>query len=704
MVGRYRRISCGYLKLALVFLCADAARAEMNCWAYFPSSFQLRHTAVAEPIGDVSVVCTGGDSGVTHDVTVRVTLSVPLTSANPTGSKSDVILFVGVTERAAIAPGQNAFVGEFEAPTAGATWPHTVRFNGVRITEPGGSPQLVLRISNLRANLSELPYGTPWRAPVIATIDTSPRLPGFPQKFLAGYLEGPPFVTTSTPDESTGYQMQVQVREGGTEDFRPRMMAGQDSFAIGASTYAESAWITTAFQPLGVASTGMADSGTRILLRFSNVSAGQQVFVSTRALAVGTSPDARLTKTNDEGGGGAYSEVAASSATPSPGIAPVAVTNGRGLAVYEIVQANPAAMETATFGIVLQGGTGTPAVEVLYGPLAATTQTWIPRFAPPRVAPPAVVATGVFRDVLNQVRVAEYGNPQLYNAGGVFGGNPGAAQDRDGNTWIVARDSAKGLWATRFVAATKTFDSWTFLGGVTSSDPSVAVTDDGDVYYTIRDEWSNCWLGIFRRGVGNTWQHLGGVFGTDPQISWGSQGYAAITGKDAWGGIWTRTVSHWLAPVKYDSPWVYRGGIVQGQISVSQQGLYTVVGARDSGNGLWFGRFAPPIGFDWIAGQGRIDRGPRMAGPVAVGAVSDSVWVRQLDTVAGTPMAWTATGGVLKTEGAGWFLNGQQYEWYVLGRDAGNSLWWYRSSTGQWTNVGHTGVAASEIAVVPNSN
>ena len=91
-----------------------------------------------------------------------------------------------------------------------------------------------------------------------------------------------------------------------------------------------------------------------------------------------------------------------------------------------------------------------------------------------------------------------------------------------------------------------------------------------------------------------------------------------------------------------------------------------------------------------------------MAGPVAVGAVNDSVWVRQLDTVAGTPMAWTATGGVLKTEGAGWFLNGQQYVLFVLGRDDRNELWWYRASTGQWTNAGYAGVAASEIVVVPS--
>lgn len=670
----------------------------LNCSANYAATIPLRRTAVTEQIGDLDAVCTGGTSGTAHDVTVTVSLSVPVTSANATGSKTDAMLFLNITDKALIAPGQNAFVGDLEPSTAGSSYSHTVRFSGVRIAEPGGVMRL--KIANLRANIAALPYGASAWTPIYATVDTSPRLPGFPLKYAAGYLLGSgPAVTTST-SQTPGYQMEVRVEEASSLDFRPRTYAGQDQLAIGGSTLSESGLITTAFQPLGLSSAGLADSGTRILLRFSNVSVGQQVFVSTRPIASGISGvlDARLTAATDEGGGGAYAEVSPTSVTPSPGIAPVTIVNGRGTAVYEVIQSDPTGAmgtEWAKFGVVLQGGTGQPTVEVMYGPLTTTTQTWIPRFSPPRTAP-AIVPTGVFRDTFNQIRLLEHGNSELFNAGGVFQGKPGVAQDSDGSTWIVARDTANGLWTTRFTAATKTFDSWTFLGGQTQSDPSVTVSDDGEMYYTIRDQWNNCWLGTFRRGVGNTWQYLGGVFSADPQVAWSPTGILTVAGRDNWGGVWIRYLYTTLNGAVNNSPWLFRGGIIQGQFSLSQQAPYTLLAARDLGNGLWFARMVPSY-FEWIGGQGTIERGPQLAGPIAVGAVADNVWARQIDATQGTLTPWKSIGGVVKSEGPAWLNN----ELYVVGRDGDNSIWWHRSSTGQWVRAGHTGVAASEISAAP---
>ncbi|MCC6589547.1 MAG: hypothetical protein IT168_22815, partial [Bryobacterales bacterium] len=98
----------------------------------------------------------------------------------------------------------------------------------------------------------------------------------------------------------------------------------------------------------------------------------------------------------------------------------------------------------------------------------------------------------------------------------------------------------------------------------------------------------------------------------------------------------------------------------------------------------------------WIPGQGIVDRGPQLAGPTAIAAITDNVWSRQMD-VGLTPLAWVGTGGVLVSEAPAWLSN----ELYIVGRDGGNSIWWYRSGTGGWTNVGLTGVAASEISAVP---
>lgn len=663
-----------------------------NCMPpYSTNLIPMRRTGVTEQIGDLFVTCTGGTAGVVHDVNVTLSLSLPITSANPTGTKSDVLLLTNVNNEPEIGPGQNAFVGEFEPATAGSTLPHTVRFDGVKLSE--GRTGTVMRIMNLRANVAAAAYG--YSGPVHVMMDTSPRQPGFPMRFASGYLTpGKPNVTTRA-SQTPGYQMEVEIEETSPVDFRPRTYPGRTGFEFGMVQYAESGFTTTVFQSLGVSTAGLANSGTRILLRFSNVGLGQQVFVSTQPIASGYTPglDARLLAT-DEGGGGAYVEAPATSATPSPGIAPVTIANGKGTAVYEITAVDTTRPKWAKFGVVLQGGTGTPTVDVIYGPLTTSTQTWIPRFAAPRTAP-ARVPTAVFRDTLNQVRLVEYGNPELYNAGGVFTGKPGVAQDSDGNTWIVSRDTHKGLYATRFDATTKKFDAWTFLGGAAQGDASVTIgADDGAMHYTIRDDWNACWVGTFRRGIGNTWQGMGGIFSSDPQVNWNPQGRLVLAGRDTWGGVWTSAIytGAWVV-----LPWTHRGGWVQGPMSLSAVAPYTVLAARDPWNGLWFARIQEPQ-FQWIAGYGGIDRGPQLAGPAAIGAVADSIWTRQLDVAQGTPLVWTQTGGVLKSEAPAWVNN----ELYIVGPDWSGNIWWYRSSTGQWLKAaGQTVVMESEVSAAP---
>jgi hypothetical protein len=493
--------------------------------------------------------------------------------------------------------------------------------------------------------------------------------------------------------------MEVTVYEESDSDFRTRTLHGQDQAAVGTLHQTESGFITTAFEAAGLGSAGLANSGTRIILRFSNVAPGQQVFVSIFPISTFSNlTSARLTATTDEGGGGPYSEVSPASTSPWPGIAPVTITNGRGLAAYEVLRTNPTRGEWVSFGVMLVGGTGIPTVEAMLGPLTTGGQTWIPRFALPRQAP-VIIATGVFRDTASQIRLLEHGNPELYSAGGVFAGKPGAAQDTEGNTWIVARDTAKGLWLTRFDATAKKFDNWWFLGGITASDPSVAVSDDGEVYYAVRDEWNNCWLGTFRRGVGNTWQYLGGVFSADPQIKWNSFRSVLIAGRDNWGGVWVRAVPTSPNRTSDDPVWRYVGGIIEGQLSLSDAYGLGWLGVRDRANRPWFLRISvlsSPAGFQWFPGYGAIGRGPQLAGPLVVGAEADSVLTQQFDRVGGLAQ-WTSTGGVLKSEAPAWLNN----ELYIVGRDAGNSICWYRSSTGQWVKAGHTGVAASEISATP---
>ncbi|MBL8291992.1 MAG: hypothetical protein JNN08_09150 [Bryobacterales bacterium] len=295
------------------------------------------------------------------------------------------------------------------------------------------------------------------------------------------------------------------------------------------------------------------------------------------------------------------------------------------------------------------------------------------------------------------MRLTEFGSQTIYNAGGHFSGKPGAAQDGDGNTWIVGRDTSNGLWITRFSGSTKLFDNWIFLGGQAKGDPSVAVAPSGVVSYAVRDHWNGCWLGTFRPGIGSDWRNLGGIFATDPQIT-SAPPEVWVAGKDNWNGVWTLNFLEWFTPLQIPG-WTFRGGILQGQLSLSHEGPIAVLAGRDQWNALWFAPFDRIAVLPWIHAQGILGRDPAIAATTAVVADNDSILLRPLST--NYPnfvvQSWVSTGGVLKSESAAWLDNSL----YIVGRDAGNQIWWYRSATGLWTATGAAGVAASDITVVP---
>jgi hypothetical protein len=131
---------------------------------------------------------------------------------------------------------------------------------------------------------------------------------------------------------------------------------------------------------------GVANSGTRVAARFRDLPAGVALFATV--LSIGTSAQARLVQTgpNGEGGtlalaGGAATTLFPVSATTnlSCGTTPagpsetsglnaaqIPVTNGQGLAVWEVTAANPAAIDTLFFYVaaayVANPATPTPPV------------------------------------------------------------------------------------------------------------------------------------------------------------------------------------------------------------------------------------------------------------------------------------------------------------------------------------------------------
>jgi hypothetical protein len=138
---------------------------------------------------------------------------------------------------------------------------------------------------------------------------------------------------------------------------------------------------------------GLADHGTRLMARFSNMPAGTSLFVGVYENGTtDASSRVRLVST-DANGAGTFSATTATS-TAAGGIAPVTLSGGAGTAVWEVMVADPVAVETilVPFAIAFTANTasnlpglGTATVNLSFAPLSTVTTASvsapIPRFA-----------------------------------------------------------------------------------------------------------------------------------------------------------------------------------------------------------------------------------------------------------------------------------------------------------------------------------
>jgi len=104
---------------------------------------------------------------------------------------------------------------------------------------------------------------------------------------------------------------------------------------------------------------GLADYGTRLKAIFTNIPTGVSVYVSVTSTSTVTTPGgtavtpmAVLVSSEGVSDSPTFAPVAASSSSKVPaGSIPLAVTNGSGTAVWEVVNANPNAVDTLTFNV-----------------------------------------------------------------------------------------------------------------------------------------------------------------------------------------------------------------------------------------------------------------------------------------------------------------------------------------------------------------
>lgn len=289
----------------------------------------------------------------------------------------------------ALGPGQgqsrNVFQGQLSQPNS-IVWP------AVPIDPPGPSTTRIIRITNIRANASAPaatgPPPTSITEFVAVTGSQSVALTN-PTQTVAFLQPGLAFAVRTAADSATGVPVtlsgtantnfpmsfnaaptfNVKFTEGFATSFRKRTAGSAATNPAGVADQntpgqiynTETGFFNSQFPAVnGLDAAGLADSGTRLIANFKNVPLGASLFVTVTPVTAGTSTTgvtARLVST-DATGAGAYSPTPP--ATGSYAQIPLSASNG--IAVWEVLDPNPNAIESLSFGVVVSyAGNTTPA-------------------------------------------------------------------------------------------------------------------------------------------------------------------------------------------------------------------------------------------------------------------------------------------------------------------------------------------------------
>jgi hypothetical protein len=376
-----------------------------------------RAEGLAERVSDIQITCTGGQAGATYTGSLFLFLgdlyTPPLYGLNPDGTT------VAITGR--LSPGSDyseamLLVGDVSTnPVVGGNvfqgvQPGTnmVVFDNLTLTAPGVDHTLTLRIANLRVDVKDFTGAAiqleifPSTTPIIGVSDSTAPLaikaPGV--LFALQTAAGAPALSLSLPSTPGGaLTHRLQFTEGFAQSFRKRNTGTSvatptvlaDQAVPGTDYHTESGFYDSLLPSTNsLNQAGLASQGTRLVARFSNVPAGVNLYVTTRALP-NTGATSAVLVAADGTGAGAYAAVAqtgtADAGGTTVGIAPVTISNGSGTATWEILDADPDALESYTFGLMLDGpgATGSATVVGGLGPISAVTvadaTSPVPRFA-----------------------------------------------------------------------------------------------------------------------------------------------------------------------------------------------------------------------------------------------------------------------------------------------------------------------------------
>jgi uncharacterized protein (TIGR03437 family) len=335
---------CPIVSISALFLlvfCANSyAQSSLQCT---PTATNLINHAegYAEPSGDIYLNCTGGTPGAVNLSNIILTYGAPVTNRLNSAGNPDVVLTVN-TGAGAVATSASPILESI----------NTLAFNGVSVTIPA-SGSFTIHIANVRLAMAGFSAGHS----VSVSFSGSLALTS-PSVTVATSSTGLLATYPSTGISCVGSQLPATISWA-------NLLATLTNFA--------STRVTEGFATSFVPKDPTSDAGTRILLKYSNFPATATLYIpdyvsgndamlptaagdlggtqSPGAYTAGALTLARVIGADVNGVGGAPLSTAATLAagTAFSTLTQVPLTAGAGTAVYEVIDANPNALEWAQF-------------------------------------------------------------------------------------------------------------------------------------------------------------------------------------------------------------------------------------------------------------------------------------------------------------------------------------------------------------------
>ena len=395
-----------YLSLVVAVLFPVAHAATLNC---IPAAAPpvVHGEGITERTADIFFNCSGGTPSATLNVNIFLFLNVDITNRLTSASSNTL---TGISFTADNGSGPQSL------GAAMLNGPGSIVFNAATFTL-SSSGSVTLQLTGLRGAANQLDFDSTKSMQVLIGVNSNTAFT-LPSDQLA--------VGTPAHGLYVAYSGDLVCTQAGSP--APQNVASFVSFLAARSTFTSTRvteGFADSFGPKSAVENLNADTGTRIVVQYSGFPAGASLFVPT---VVAGSDATQPTAGGDLGlsaSGGKYTPSANSSlllsfvpntdangagGTPAylPGLSgsgtvtfdsmsQVTLTNGSGIAVYEVVDANSSNQESAqfpTFLAIAPSGSGTSVTtseNVSLGPLStvqtATATDPIPRFE--LITPPA---------------------------------------------------------------------------------------------------------------------------------------------------------------------------------------------------------------------------------------------------------------------------------------------------------------------------